>query len=148
MSSPSPSVSTVPPSSLTPTNDLDIFTRLFLLFIFLSLFIRVCYVYISIRRDIWTHHHGDGNDQNNLSGLPISIINSYHTFPYGKTNGATTCAHDTTCSICISDYEESEMLRMMPQCRHYFHRDCVDKWLKVNASCPVCRNSLVESSNK
>nr|KYP47610.1 RING-H2 finger protein ATL2M [Cajanus cajan] len=90
--------------------------------------------------------HGDA--QNNTTGLPYNVINSYHTFPYSKTNNvATVYDHETTCSICISDYEESEILRMMPQCRHYFHKDCVDVWLKVHASCPICRNSLVEARN-
>ncbi|KAL0309284.1 UNVERIFIED_CONTAM: RING-H2 finger protein ATL68 [Sesamum radiatum] len=33
------------------------------------------------------------------------------------------------------------MLRMLPDCKHCFHVTCVDAWLKLNASCPVCRNS-------
>ncbi|KAF3576180.1 hypothetical protein DY000_02036074 [Brassica cretica] len=33
------------------------------------------------------------------------------------------------------------MLRMMPECKHYFHLCCLDAWLKLNGSCPVCRNS-------
>ncbi|GKF74860.1 RING-H2 finger protein ATL67-like protein, partial [Tanacetum coccineum] len=35
----------------------------------------------------------------------------------------------------------SEMMRMLPECKHCFHLNCVDAWLKLNASCPVCRNS-------
>ncbi|KAJ3061697.1 hypothetical protein HDU98_002390 [Podochytrium sp. JEL0797] len=34
----------------------------------------------------------------------------------------------TTCSICISDYEEGEVLRELP-CGHAFHEGCVDEWL-------------------
>lgn len=33
------------------------------------------------------------------------------------------------------------MLRMLPDCGHCFHLLCVDVWLQLNASCPVCRNS-------
>jgi len=155
----SPSLSTVsyggPP--MHPNNTgLDIFTKLFLLLLFLSLIIRVCYVYMTLRRDQGDNDNMNNsttpmmhNDQNNsLTGLPFSVIKSYHTFPYSKTNSVgTTCEHETTCAICIEDYQESEMLRMMPQCRHYFHRDCVDSWLKVNATCPVCRNSLKETGS-
>lgn len=100
--------------------------------------------------NILSHHGDDNNDnQNHLTGLPINVINSYQTFTYSsKTNNLETIYdHDTTCSICIEDYEDSEMLRMMPQCRHYFHKDCVDAWLKVKTSCPICRNSLVEVRN-
>ncbi|KAG5095748.1 hypothetical protein JHK84_051336 [Glycine max] len=65
-----------------------------------------------------------------------------------KTNNeATIYDHDTICSIYIEDYEDSEMLRIMLQFRHYFHRDYVDVWLKINTLCLVCRNSLVEISN-
>ncbi|MBA0620597.1 hypothetical protein Godav_006298, partial [Gossypium davidsonii] len=50
-------------------------------------------------------------------------------------------AGNTICSICLCEYRESEMLRMMPECRHCFHVTCIDAWLKLNGSCPVCRNS-------
>ncbi|KAK7374345.1 hypothetical protein VNO80_07775 [Phaseolus coccineus] len=152
--SPSPSELYNEPPMNSNNPGLDIFTKIFLLLLFLSLFIRVCYVYMTLQRDqggndnisdsIASMIHNDQN--NNLTGLPFNVVKSYHTFPYGKTNSvATMCNHDTTCAICIEDYEESEMLRMMPQCRHYFHRDCVDAWLKVNATCPVCRNPLKET---
>ncbi|WVZ08852.1 hypothetical protein V8G54_022198 [Vigna mungo] len=156
--SPSPSVSfSYGPPSNTNNNGLDIFTKVFLLFIFFTLFVRVCYVYMNMRREqngndnvsnsIASMTHNDQND--NLTGVPYDVIKSYRTFPYSKTDSVvgTTCDHDTTCAICIEDYEESEMLRVLPQCRHYFHRDCVDAWLKVNATCPVCRNSLMETTS-
>ncbi|KAK7295154.1 hypothetical protein RJT34_18059 [Clitoria ternatea] len=161
MSSISPSVSatgdaaaaaTIPPSSLATNNQLDWVTKLFLVIVFLSLFIQLCYIYIVMRREqnnaTTLNSESDNNENKNPTGLPIDIINSYHSFPYSKTNNeATMSDHDTTCSICISDYEESEILRMMPQCQHYFHKDCVDSWLKVNASCPICRNSMQPSNN-
>ncbi|CAJ2655435.1 unnamed protein product [Trifolium pratense] len=81
-------------------------------------------------------------------GLPRSIINSYDTFTFDKNKIATiNNDYDTTCSICISDYKELEILKIMPQCRHFFHQSCVDTWLEVNASCPICRNSLLQASN-
>ncbi|GJY42619.1 zinc finger, RING/FYVE/PHD-type containing protein [Tanacetum coccineum] len=48
---------------------------------------------------------------------------------------------DSTCAICLSDYKPKEALRTIPECNHYFHVDCVDEWLKLNATCPVCRKS-------
>ncbi|TKY63995.1 RING-H2 finger protein ATL68 [Spatholobus suberectus] len=79
----------------------------------------------------------DDRHQNDVvSGLDQAVINSYPKFPYVKDGG-----YDGTCSICLCEYKESEMLRMMPECRHYFHVCCLDSWLKLNGSCPVCRNS-------
>ncbi|XP_015940965.1 RING-H2 finger protein ATL70-like [Arachis duranensis] len=46
-----------------------------------------------------------------------------------------------SCSICLADYADSEWLRLLPDCGHFFHRDCIDVWLRLNLSCPMCRNS-------
>ena len=43
--------------------------------------------------------------------------------------------------MCICDYEDNDRLRVLP-CSHVFHADCVDQWLAVNATCPLCRKSI------
>jgi hypothetical protein len=45
------------------------------------------------------------------------------------------------CSICLSDYKESEVVRVIPDCGHIFHAVCIDQWLRSHATCPVCRVS-------
>ncbi|XP_010545157.1 PREDICTED: RING-H2 finger protein ATL67 [Tarenaya hassleriana] len=67
-----------------------------------------------------------------------SVINSYPKFQFSKEPEGGGC---TTCSICLCEYKEAEMLRMMPECKHSFHLCCLDVWLKLKRSCPVCRNS-------
>ncbi|CAM8991596.1 unnamed protein product [Rhodiola kirilowii] len=42
------------------------------------------------------------------------------------------------CAICLEEYENQDQVREMP-CKHKFHKRCVDKWLKMNGSCPICR---------
>ncbi|KAK7366537.1 hypothetical protein VNO80_08530 [Phaseolus coccineus] len=54
--------------------------------------------------------------------------------------------NDNTCPICLSEYEPKETLRTIPACNHYFHAHCIDEWLKMNATCPLCRNSPDPSS--
>lgn len=94
---------------------------------------------IYLPRIIFVAEDDDSESQNVVVGLEQAVINSYPKFVYSKksANGA----NDAVCSICLCEYRESEMLRMLPDCRHCFHVMCVDAWLKLNASCPVCRNS-------
>ncbi|KAK7295153.1 hypothetical protein RJT34_18058 [Clitoria ternatea] len=73
-------------------------------------------------------------------GLDPCVINSYPRFQFSRERDSSGI-NGTTCSICLCEYKDSEMLRMMPECRHYFHLCCLDSWLKLNGSCPVCRNS-------
>lgn len=52
---------------------------------------------------------------------------------------------DASCCICLARYGDDEEVRELP-CLHVFHVDCVDKWLKINATCPLCKNEVGESS--
>ncbi|PSR96845.1 E3 ubiquitin-protein like [Actinidia chinensis var. chinensis] len=52
---------------------------------------------------------------------------------------------DAVCCICLTKYAEKDELRELP-CFHFFHVECVDKWLKINASCPLCKYEVGESN--
>ncbi|PKA64325.1 RING-H2 finger protein ATL68 [Apostasia shenzhenica] len=74
-----------------------------------------------------------------VGGLDPAAIATYPKFLFSAS--AAKGEGDSTCPICLCDYREGEMLRMLPDCRHCFHLMCIDAWLRLNASCPVCRNS-------
>ena len=48
---------------------------------------------------------------------------------------------NTNCVVCISEISPGEAIRTLP-CMHFFHKDCVDQWLKTNMSCPVCKRTV------
>jgi Ring finger domain/Zn-finger in Ran binding protein and others len=48
-----------------------------------------------------------------------------------------------TCNICLEDFVAKDERRTLP-CLHGYHKECSDKWLKTNASCPVCKHSIRE----
>ncbi|XP_039840485.1 RING-H2 finger protein ATL70-like [Panicum virgatum] len=39
--------------------------------------------------------------------------------------------------------DDGDTLRRGPGCRHRFHARCAERWLRVSATCPVCRDSPV-----
>ncbi|KAL6558769.1 hypothetical protein OROMI_019119 [Orobanche minor] len=69
-------------------------------------------------------------------GLPQSTIDSISTFRYEKGEGLI---ETSTCSICLSEFQEDESLRLLPKCSHAFHVNCIDTWLGSHVNCPICR---------
>uniref|UniRef100_A0A0D9XVP0 RING-type domain-containing protein n=1 Tax=Leersia perrieri TaxID=77586 RepID=A0A0D9XVP0_9ORYZ len=46
---------------------------------------------------------------------------------------------EATCPVCLSDFADGEVVRLLPECLHYFHAACIDEWLRTRATCPLCR---------
>lgn len=62
----------------------------------------------------------------------------------GTENERAISAEDAVCCICLAKYAEEDELRELP-CSHFFHVECVDKWLNINALCPLCKSEVGES---
>ncbi|XP_013878444.1 E3 ubiquitin-protein ligase CIP8 isoform X2 [Austrofundulus limnaeus] len=60
-------------------------------------------------------------------------------FPTKTFRSATS--GNPQCQICFCDYADGEKLRMLP-CFHDYHMGCIDRWLKDNNTCPICRVKL------
>ena len=45
------------------------------------------------------------------------------------------------CVICMCDFEIKQVLRVLP-CNHEYHKKCLDRWLLMNRTCPVCRQLI------
>lgn len=51
---------------------------------------------------------------------------------------------DAECPVCLQGFQREQELRLLPLCKHVFHRGCLDQWLDhQHATCPLCRISLV-----
>ncbi|KAF7724608.1 hypothetical protein EC973_000852 [Apophysomyces ossiformis] len=50
-------------------------------------------------------------------------------------------AEDSVCSICLSEYENNDLLCKL-WCRHHFHKSCVQEWLALNTKCPLCKQDF------
>lgn len=80
-----------------------------------------------------------------VQGISDAALSSCPKIGYSqaKLDRGSTESTRSSCSICLVEYKESDILRLLPSCRHLFHVRCVDQWLRMHATCPVCRNSPV-----
>uniref|UniRef100_A0A0D9XNW3 RING-type domain-containing protein n=1 Tax=Leersia perrieri TaxID=77586 RepID=A0A0D9XNW3_9ORYZ len=60
----------------------------------------------------------------------------------GVDDGACAGAQ---CAICLGEFAAGDALRRGPGCGHRFHAECAERWLRVSATCPVCRDSPLPS---
>lgn len=49
------------------------------------------------------------------------------------------------CAICLAEFENGDELRVLPNCKHAFHKGCIDQWLLLRSLlCPLCRDRTIE----
>ncbi|KAG0800872.1 hypothetical protein G6F22_001805 [Rhizopus arrhizus] len=92
----------------------------------------VMLVIIYIFRQLKQQMHRDGLTETTLASLVLWQFTTQEEY------GAEAC-----CAICLEDYFQGEMLRLLP-CHHGYHAKCVDAWLLTKKGfCPICRRHVV-----
>ncbi|CAL9211215.1 unnamed protein product [Musa hybrid cultivar] len=115
---------------------------------------------MGFREDI---NHGRGATQESINALPtykfktkrrknrgdkeINLDNQGigGILAAGTDKERIVSAEDAVCCICLAKYVDNEELRELP-CTHFFHKECVDKWLKINALCPLCKTEVGDTT--
>ncbi|KAI9124418.1 hypothetical protein K1719_004340 [Acacia pycnantha] len=82
-----------------------------------------------------------GVDDETLKTYPALLYSEVKHDRKGGAGGGGGDSAEATCSICLGDFSEIEWLRELPDCGHLFHQKCIDMWLRMNSSCPLCRTS-------
>ncbi|GAB4824820.1 hypothetical protein Ancab_007690 [Ancistrocladus abbreviatus] len=70
-------------------------------------------------------------------GVDLAVLQALPVYAYGSSAKLGTDASE--CAICLSEYGESECVKMIPLCGHVFHVSCIDAWLSSHVTCPLCR---------
>jgi len=81
--------------------------------------------------DVGVERAKTGINKFDLKALPVSVHST--SSPLGGLD----------CPICLAEFMEGERVRVLPECSHSFHADCIDAWLHSNPSCPSCRHPLL-----
>jgi len=90
---------------------------------------------------------GAGNENR---GASRDVIDSYPTEVVGEATAASLGRDDDapselgTCGICLEDFKAGDVKKSLscPSQPHSFHKDCIDKWLGIAASCPMCKHEV------
>ena len=88
---------------------------------------------------------GDGTEN---MGASVETITSLPTAQVKTKNGKVDLPPDACqCAVCLEDFEGGDTRKTLP-CLHGFHEGCIDKWLKTNGACPICKYRPDQSSNE
>ncbi|KAJ6354024.1 hypothetical protein OIU76_002951 [Salix suchowensis] len=79
-------------------------------------------------------------------GLDPAVIETFPTLVYSVVKGLKIGKGALECAVCLNEFEEDEKLRLIPNCNHVFHPDCIGAWLESHTTCPVCRADLTVPS--
>ncbi|ESQ47896.1 hypothetical protein EUTSA_v10021098mg [Eutrema salsugineum] len=81
-----------------------------------------------------------GTESRGLSADTIATLPSKRYKDGDNQNGT-----NESCVICRLDYEDNDDLILLP-CKHSYHSECINNWLKINKICPVCSAEVSTSS--
>ncbi|KAL2482956.1 zinc finger protein [Forsythia ovata] len=103
---------------------------------------------------------GEGASESDIIALPkyrYCTANTLTDFEEGRTEEVTLISksdnsnsetelalhlEDSECCICLYKYVDGVELCRLP-CNHHFHRKCISKWLRINATCPLCKFNIL-----
>ena len=136
------------PSSVNPTPAppvaalLTAILLVFFLLGFLSVYICRCFIQ-NVTGTLQIQGTPSGNARAAAkTGLDPSLIQSFPTFLYSSVKDFRKEEYGLECAICLLEFEDDSLLRLLSVCYHVFHQECIDLWLESHKTCPVCRRDL------
>ncbi|KAM0822141.1 hypothetical protein ACQ4PT_071696 [Festuca glaucescens] len=77
-------------------------------------------------------------------GLDEAAIESIAATRYRA--GAPGLLGAADCSVCLGEFSDGELVRLLPKCGHAFHVPCIDTWLRAHVNCPLCRSDVIDTA--
>ncbi|OIT35624.1 ring-h2 finger protein atl13, partial [Nicotiana attenuata] len=107
---------------------------LLLVFVGVLVLIHVCVVLRAFRRridNVNMMERGVSMSQEDIDKLPCFDFQA-------KEKGVNS---PVDCAICLDNLKVGDKCRILPQCNHSFHAECIDLWLLKSPFFPICRAS-------
>ena len=104
-------------------------------------------VYFCTRTSSTPRRNPRHDDDVEIGGIDESTLDAYPAVMYreARKQGQAAGKEAECCAVCLERYGDSDVVRVLPDCGHLFHRECVDPWLRQRPTCPVCRTSPLPS---
>ncbi|KAL3532525.1 hypothetical protein ACH5RR_006046 [Cinchona calisaya] len=93
-----------------------------------------------------TSENSSNDDYANATKLPEEESNDASKKQNQQVELPTVSATGL-CTVCMEGFESSTGRGKRVPCGHVFHANCIDKWLSVQHSCPLCRFSVCASAH-
>ncbi|CAL5018884.1 unnamed protein product [Urochloa decumbens] len=78
-----------------------------------------------------------------FSPVPAVLIEEALPVVRFQDLAATACG-DGDCAVCLCGIAAGDEVRRLSNCRHAFHRGCLDSWMAHDQrTCPLCRAPLI-----
>ncbi|KAH6817129.1 hypothetical protein C2S51_000732 [Perilla frutescens var. frutescens] len=112
---------------------------MFSLTFILLLYAKFCHRAASIHSMNNHIHDGLVRSRSLASGVDKTVVESLPFFRFSSLRGSRD---GLECAVCLAKFEDVEILRLLPKCKHAFHIDCIDQWLEKHSTCPLCRRKV------
>ncbi|KAJ3700188.1 hypothetical protein LUZ61_003893 [Rhynchospora tenuis] len=76
-------------------------------------------------------------------GIERSVLETLPILLYSKLKEHLIGKGSLDCAVCLTEFDDDDMLRLLPACNHVFHLNCIDTWLEYHVTCPLCRCNLM-----
>lgn len=128
---------------------MEIVVSLVLLFVGIAvlIIIHVCIVGRAFRRGYGNggtvQRGGGGGGGGGGQGMSAEELKKLPCFEYRAVAVAVAVEKSSNnpidCAVCLENFKKGDNCRLLPNCNHFFHSQCIDSWLLKTPICPICR---------
>ncbi|CAJ1973890.1 unnamed protein product [Sphenostylis stenocarpa] len=128
------------PQTIHPSKGIVIavLSTLFAITLILLLYVKFCRVnpHQLFTRNSNLQNFHPTRSRSRVSGIDKEVVETLPFFTFSSLKGSK---EGLECTVCLSKFEDTETLRLLPKCKHAFHMNCIDKWFESHSTCPLCR---------
>lgn len=123
--------------------ELYIFVKQYLIFLSVWFIFREVMTCVAVGVLVYGMMNGWFDDINGASPEAIHKLETvaYDPALFAEEGLANDSRPAPECCICTVAFDSTEAIKRTP-CQHYFHEECLKKWLKAAKTCPLCRQDL------